>query len=154
MPLTNRIKLLVVIIIVAVLGWGAFLLTKGDSSKTTTGTQTNDGSQAVTKYDGFDTLIDYGLSSKQLVLAEQSTAAFVKANNSSAQAVTVNSDSIQTADRDPSSEVFGLLYQFSVDQTVYSARLNYIGLHAIQLYVSDATGQQVYDSGLQQTSSD
>lgn len=103
------------------------------------------GSAAATPiYLGFDKLLDHGMTFNQVGNLKVAFDNFSKTQPKPIQQVSIDVDHI-TAEHDNSS--FFLFFNVMVNrQYIYKAKVDYTGLSAIHLYLSDSKGTLVYDS--------
>jgi hypothetical protein len=139
-----------IVLMLGVVGFATYKLTSSPAK--TSAPQSNQQTTPATSYTNFQALVDRGVSSDQLVSVESSTATFVKSLGKPAKVVSVDSDSIHHLPKNPDTTVDTLEYTVTVDNTPYTSHLNYIGIDAIQLIILDASGAQVYDSGVLENS--
>lgn len=103
------------------------------------------GSTAATPiYLGFDKLLDHGMTFDQVGNLKSAFDNFSKAQTKPISQVSIDVDHI-TAQRDNSS--FFLFFNVMTNRSeVFKAKVDYTGLSAIRLYLSDSKGNLVYDS--------
>ncbi len=103
------------------------------------------GSTATTPiYLGFDKLLDHGMTFDQVGNLKVAFDNFSKKQPKPIQQVSIDVDHI-TAEHDTSG--FFLFFNVMADrQYVYKAKVDYTGLSAIRLYLSDSKGNLTYDS--------
>ncbi len=99
-------------------------------------------------YTGLDSFVNYGLSTSQLEGLKQTLFLFYQ--TTSKEAYSLSLKGVTAVPHDPNSSSIADTINFTVGlgKTSYSAKLSYIGLNDIELYVYNAAGVQVYDSGL------
>lgn len=101
-------------------------------------------------YLGFSKLINSGLTMDQLELVKEVIARFSSTDNRKITEISVTVDTInQNITDDGISLTFGLTANRT---TKYLCTVSYTGLNDVTLIITDETGKQVFDSGLQQVS--
>ncbi len=100
---------------------------------------------------GIDTLITHGLSSDQATYMKQAFFNYSQVNHLNIQQVSITSSSVTTGILNPGTDNQANYANFSVifdDKTKVTAQLQYSGLYNTELFLYDAKGTQIYDSGL------
>ncbi len=98
-------------------------------------------------YQNFDKLLDHGVSVEQESTLKQIIYRYAQTLKPPASQATLDTASLGKPPRDPSSNVFTILFNLSVDKTSYSAKLEYFGAASVHLLLNDPkTGVLVFDS--------
>jgi hypothetical protein len=101
-------------------------------------------------FNNYDALLDYGIAYRQRNSLKVAVKNFVDRDVPSTKVTALDPASIVVAPHDPnsSSTISTVNFKLSLDDTTYQAKMNYFGNAGIQLYLTDATGKQVFDSGV------
>lgn len=104
------------------------------------------------EYTGFETLVNQGLSSDQLVGAKYAFYQFLVSKKLSPAAIRNTVVAVRTASAQtshiPETANNTTLFMVSVGNVGYNASVNYTVFGGVELSLSDVGGRQVFDSGL------
>lgn len=102
-------------------------------------------------YLGTSSLLDYGVSSTQLDDLKYGIFQYFQTNNLKVAQVSVVVDTVAPVDRDPESDITYDTINFNImvdNKTTYKVKVNYFDLDSAQVYISNLSGTQLYDSGV------
>lgn len=101
-------------------------------------------------YLGFDKLLNYGLGYGQLAGLKSAFYKYSLSLPKPLNLISIDVDNINTQhDSHSANSPFDIIFRVQFDEkNIYQAKAEYSGLSDIRLYLSDPSGEQVFDSGV------